>query len=211
MLWTGREVYESDLANGGLLDRRTRQRLGLTVRVLPLVRTSRARARQRGAAARPRGHALHRLAAAPGEAHAVRRAIAALQAARLRRPRMDFRHCRQPTAGLENKRKREGLWSNSEFSPELYFYDAYRCTPGKGCAPSHADLSSARKRLDQRNGNSLLGINSANSAITYAERQIDRIVRVSVSIRLYVNFSPGPLWTLVRTGASSRIRRNVHN
>lgn len=85
MLWTGREVYESDLANGSLLDRRTRQRLGLTVRVLPLVRTSRGRAGQRGAAARTRGHALHRLAATAGEAHAVRRAIAALQAARLRR------------------------------------------------------------------------------------------------------------------------------
>lgn len=50
MLWTGREVYESDLANGSLLDRRTRQRLGLTVRVLSLVRTSRAPAGQRGAA-----------------------------------------------------------------------------------------------------------------------------------------------------------------
>lgn len=83
MLWTGREVYESDLANGSFLDRRTRQRLGLTVRVLPLVRTSRASAGHRGAATRTRGHALHRLAATAGEAHAVRRAITALHTARL--------------------------------------------------------------------------------------------------------------------------------
>lgn len=90
MLWTGREVYESDLANGGLLNRRTRQRLGLTVRVLPLFRTSRSPAGERGAATRARGHALHRLAATPRKAHTVRPAIAALHAARLRRPRMDF-------------------------------------------------------------------------------------------------------------------------
>lgn len=83
MLWTGREVYESDLANGGLLDRRTCQRLGLTVRVLLLIRASRSPAGERGAATRTRGHALHRLAATSGEAHAVRPAIAALQAARL--------------------------------------------------------------------------------------------------------------------------------
>lgn len=56
--------------------------------------------------------------------------------------------------------------------------------------PSRADLPSARKHLDQWNGNSLLGINSANSVVTYAEYQIDRIVSVSVSIHLYINFSP---------------------
>lgn len=79
-LYTGRDVYERDLANRGLLDRRARQCLCLTVGMFHLVL---AWTWCRWTAPRTGGHALHCLTTTARKSHAVRCTVTTLKYTRL--------------------------------------------------------------------------------------------------------------------------------